>query len=304
MTRASPRRVGLASGDDAVEVVRTPTGRIGYPPAMPTRSLSWLFFLLVLPLALIGCGEAAPTDAGVDAPAIDGGTDAPSDGGTPDLTDGGDPTGVTLSGDAIPFDDGPDGRIEGAYIYVLERPELHMTTGADGHFAFTGLTIGSEITLRLVHPDYVPIQTGTFVMEAGGAERVTFQAVTHAIYEALAAILMITPDPERCQMVTTVTRIGRSIYDPGAHGEADVLVATSPMVPLESGPVYFNSSVVPDRALSITSDDGGVVWVNVLPGRYTVTGTKAGATFRPVIFRCEAGWLVNASPPWGLQRLE
>lgn len=254
------------------------------------RSFAFAFALLAL-----ACDPGTPSDAG---------TDAAADGGTPDRTDGGDPAGVTLSGDAIPFDDGPDGRIEGAYIYVLERPELHTTTGADGHFEFTGLSIGSEVTLRLVHPDYAPIQTGTLTMAAGGAERVTFQAVTHAIYDALATIVAIEPDPTRCQMVTTITRIGRSIYDPGAHGEADVLVFTEPMVPAESGPIYFNSSVIPDRTLTISSDDGGVLWTNVEPGRYVVTGTKAGATFRQVTFRCEPGWLVNASPPWGLQRLD
>ncbi|MCE9577083.1 MAG: carboxypeptidase-like regulatory domain-containing protein [Deltaproteobacteria bacterium] len=247
-------------------------------------------------LAALGCGGSSAT---VDAVA----GDAAPDSRPPDATDGGDPNGVAVSGDAIPFDNGPDGRIAVAFITIVERPELHMTTGADGHFAFTGLTVGSEVTFRLTHPDYVPIQTGTLAVPAGGAERVTFQAVTREIYNGLAALVGITPDPTRCQMVSTVTRIGRSIYDPGAHGEADVIVATAPTVPAESGPIYFNSSVQPQRSLTMTSDDGGVLWTNVAPGRYTLTGTKTGATFRPVVFTCAAGWLVNASPPWGLQRL-
>lgn len=262
--------------------------------------------LLAAFLLFTGCGDDSED---IDATADDGGSDSgvdapPGDGGTPDVTDGGDPSGATISGDAIPFTDGPDGRIEGAYIDILERPELHMTTAADGHFEFTGLTVGSEVTFRLVHPDYARIQTGTFTVETGGAERVTFQAVTHEIYEALELVAGITADEERCQMVSTVTRIGRSIYDEGAHGEADVLVATDPMVPSESGPIYFNADVVPDRELTLTSEDGGVLWTNVMPGRYTLTGTKEGATFRPVVFTCSAGWLVNASPPWGLQRLD
>jgi hypothetical protein len=220
-----------------------------------------------------------------------------------DQTDGGDPAGVSLSGDAIPFSNGPDGRIAGAMITVLERPELHMMTGTDGHFAFTGLTIGSEITLRISHPDYAPMQIGTIVLPATSVERVTFQAVSQDTYNGLAALASITPDPTRCQVVTTVTRIGKSIYDAGAHGEADVTVATDPAIPAASGPIYFNASVIPDHSLTMTSDDGGVLWGNVAAGRYTITGTKAGATFRPVIIKCDAGRLVNASPPWGLQRL-
>src|SRR5689334_15566385 len=109
-------------------------------------------------LFLCACGgasgsDAGATDSGTDAGAPDLGADAgPADAGVPDETDGGDPTGVTVSGDAIPFSGGPDGRIDGAFVTVLERPELHMTTGADGHFAFSGLAVGSEITLRMAHP--------------------------------------------------------------------------------------------------------------------------------------------------------
>lgn len=210
---------------------------------------------------------------------------------------------ATLSGDAIPFDHGPDGRIEGATISVLERPEQSVVTGADGHFSFDGLEVGSEVTLVLAHPSYKPIQTGTITLDAAGASRVTFQAVTPQIYAALSAVVGIAADDTKCQMVTTVTRVGKSIYDSGAHGEADVTVAIDPPLPASSGPIYFNSSVIPDKSLTKTSDDGGVLFVQVPPGEYTWTATKAGATFRKVKMKCRAGYLVNASPPWGLQRL-
>lgn len=209
-----------------------------------------------------------------------------------------------ISGDAIPFDKGPDGRISGAKISVLERPDLTMTTGTDGHFEFTGLAAGSEATLVLEHPDYHLIQTGTFTVDAD-IERVTFQAVTHGIYKALSLVVGITPDEaSSCQMVTTITRIGKSIYDPGAHGEADVTVTLAPALSAEHGPIYFDSSVVPDKTLTRSSDDGGVLYVQVPPGNYTWTATKAGATFAPVKMKCRPGVLVNASPPKGLQRLQ
>jgi hypothetical protein len=61
----------------------------------------------------------------------------------------------------------------------------------------------------MAHPDYHAIQTGTHVLPDEGLQRITFQAVTPAIYGALAAIVGVTPDDEKyCQMVTTVTRVG------------------------------------------------------------------------------------------------
>jgi hypothetical protein len=210
---------------------------------------------------------------------------------------------VRLSGDAIPFIGGPTGRIEGADVSLLELPDRQVTTGPDGHFVFDDLEEGSEATVVMSHPDYHAIQTGTFRLGPDGVDRVTFQAVTHVIYDALAAFLGVTPDEvNRCQMVTTVTRVGKSIYDPGAHGEDAVTVTLDPPLPAEHGPIYFNSSVLPDRSLVETSDDGGVLFIQVPPGEYVWTAHKAGAVFSRIKMKCRPGVLVNASPPRGLQR--
>jgi hypothetical protein len=256
----------------------------------------------------------APTSTTADAPAVCGdgvlaGDEACDDG--PDNGVGGkckqDCSGLhvaSVDGDAIPFDMGPDGRIEGATISILEFPGRTLVTGADGHFKFDDLPVGADITLVLDHPDYHLIQTGTHTLPEDGLTRVTFQAVSHAIYSALAAIVEVTPDDSQyCQMVTTVTRVGKSIYDPGAHGEADVIVTIDPPLPAENGPVYFNAMVIPDKSLTRTSEDGGVLYMQVPPGDYTWTASKQGAEFRQVRMKCRIGVLVNASPPWGLQRL-
>jgi hypothetical protein len=213
------------------------------------------------------------------------------------------PTKHHVAGDAIPFDNGPDGRIEGAKISVLEHPEMTMTTGADGHFEFGGFDAGSEVTLVMEHPDYHLIQTGTLTLGDADIDRVTFQAVTHDIYGLLAGVVGVTPDETgSCQMVTTITRIGKSIYDMGAHGELGVTVTIDPPLPAALGPVYFNAAVIPDRDLKQSSPDGGVLYANVPPGEYTWTGTKASAEFTTVKMKCRPGVLVNASPPHGLQR--
>jgi hypothetical protein len=217
---------------------------------------------------------------------------------------GGSSTTTTISGDAFDFGLGITGGISNAHVFVLEDPTLTTTTDAGGHFVISNVPIGSDASLVMEHPDYILIQTATFDVPEAGLSRVTFQAVTPDTRDALAAVLSLTVDDARCQMVTTVTRIGRSVYDPGAHGEAGVLVTIEPPLPTASGPIYFNSSVIPDPSLTETSDDGGVLFTNVPEGTYTWTATKAGATFAQVRMTCRAGVLVNAAPPWGLQRLE
>jgi hypothetical protein len=219
------------------------------------------------------------------------------------LACGGEAKLVSVSGEAMPFDNTPDGRIAGATIWILEQPERRMTTGADGKFRFDGIRAGSEVTLVLEHPDYHTIQTGTHVVPDTGIERLTFQAVDHPTFSLFAAALNLAPDPTACHIATTVTRMGRSIYDSGAHGEAGATVSIFPPVPPDKGPVYFNARVIPQRDLTETSEDGGVVFANLAPGTYTLTATKPGVRFRPVKAKCRAGVLVNASPPWGLQAL-
>jgi hypothetical protein len=209
---------------------------------------------------------------------------------------------VSLSGDAIPFIGGPDGRIAGATIGIVEEPLRQVVTSANGAFLFEDLEEGDEVTLALSHPDYHPIQTGTIRLGASGASRVTFQAVTYTVYDLLADLLQVVPDEEnRCQMVTTVTRVGKSIYDPGAHGEDLTTVTLAPPLPAEHGPIYFNSSVLPDPSLVETSDDGGVLFIQVPPGEYVWTAHKPGVLITRVKMKCRVGFLVNASPPWGLQ---
>lgn len=207
---------------------------------------------------------------------------------------------VSISGHAIPFNGG-NSRIADAEIWILEHPDRRVVTGADGAFVFDDLEEGSEATLVLDHPDYHAIQTGTIRLGPQGASRVTFQGVTHPIYAALAGFLAVTPDPSRCQIVTTVTRVGKSLYDPGAHGEDGAVVDLRGPTPGE-GPIYFNSSVLPDRTLHETSDDGGVLFLNAPVGEYTWTATKPGAAFASLKMKCRPDVLVNASPPWGLQR--
>lgn len=213
---------------------------------------------------------------------------------------------VEVSGDAFAFTlpGEPYGRIDGATISILEQPEHVVQSDGEGHFVFEAVPPGSEATFVLEREGFPLARTKTFTLPSEGPlERVTFQVPDDALFELLAGVLMIEVDPGACQIVSTVTRVGKSIYDAGAHGEAGATVTLEPAIPAEHGPVYFNAAVIPDPSLTETSEDGGVLYTNVPPGTYVMQAHKDGVTFEATTMKCEAGVLVNASPPYGLQAL-
>ncbi len=272
-----------------------------------------LFLLLGMACACADDAAGPPVDLSVVGPdaAVDMGRDLAVDLPPPDrgpaCADGGAdaaPGGVTVSGDVLNFF-GKPWRISGAAVSMLEEPCRRTISDAKGHYVFGGLKVGREVTLVLSHKDFPPQQTGTITLSAGGADRFSFQAVNHLTYKALAAIAGIKADRSKsCQIATTVTRIGKSVYDSGAHGEAGATVTISPSLPAAHGPIYFNAQVLPEPTLKATTSDGGVIFVNVPPGQYTITAQKAGVKFRPIKIKCRVGWLANAAPPWGVQAIK
>ncbi len=220
-------------------------------------------------------------------------------------TSGGPADTVEVSGHAFNF--GPTGgRLVGATVTVLEMPEQSTTTVEDGYFVFPELPAGAQATFALEYEGYPTTYTKTFTLPAAGEtiERVTFQVPNAGMYDLLAVAAQIDPDPATCQIASTVTRVGKSLYDEGAHGEEGATIEITPALPPEHGPIYFSASVLPNLDLTETSVDGGVLYTNVPPGSYHIVATKEGVEFESVDVRCEADVLVNPSPPFGLQALE
>ena len=210
-------------------------------------------------------------------------------------------------GDLMAFGPNTD-PIAGLTVTVLEQPALSATTDGSGHWRIDGLPVGSTATFALDGGERPRIQTATFTVPTGGLERVTFQSPDHAMYAVLESIVAEEARADRCQVASTVTRRGYSLYGgaaDGTHGEPGATVTIDPVPSGGATPIYFNGSrfdtIWPDRALTETTADGGVLFLNLPPGTYTLTAHKAGATIRPVTITCRAGVLVNASPPWGLQ---
>lgn len=266
---------------------------------------SLLFSSIVLTLSCTPAASEPDASASVDAPA-----DAYVEPWAPPpqcaTIGSGDPSaGVRVSGNAFSFTLS-GGRIEDAYVTSLEHPEWCVRTGAEGAFELVGVPVGSDLTLRIHHPDYVVVQTGTHTVPAEGMERLTFQVPDHSIYDLLARVVRARPDADHCQIAATVTEIGRSLYttDWPSHGQAGATVSISPTPAEADGPIYFEyyeTGILPDRSLTETSRDGGILYLNVTPGDYVLSAHADGMSFRDVRVRCEAGVLVNPSPPWSLQ---
>lgn len=264
---------------------------------------------LILTICLpLGCGDEPAGDETSTETGGDGDGDGdPGDGdgdGDPGDGDGDGDAAETIavSGDAFAF--GPSAMIGDADVSVLELPEFTTTTDAMGHWEFPELPAGAQATFVFDKSGYPRVYTKTFTLpETGTVERVTFQVPDDATYGALALIVDIEPDPTTCQIASTVTRVGKSLYDEGAHGEAGATVTIEPSLPAEHGPIYFNAQVIPQPDLTETSEDGGVLYTNVPPGTYTMHASKDGVTFEDVVVTCEPDVLVNPSPPHGLQAL-
>lgn len=232
--------------------------------------------------------------------------------GEPKTATKGDKRSVTISGHAFHF--GPrGGRVEGGEVTILERPDLKTITGKRGAYRFDGLTPGSEVSLVFRCRGYRTVQTQTFTLTAKDLDRVSFQVPPEILVGGFSMLLGLRPDPNYCQLASTVTRVGESLYGSRGptHGEPGATVTIDPPLPPKHGPIYFNlrlfddgSQVIwPDRSLKQTTLDGGVLFIDVPSGEYTMRAHKPGVTFRPVKVKCRAGILVNASPPHGLQAL-
>ncbi len=260
-------------------------------------------------LLLAACGPAESTSGGAECG--DGEVVSPevcddgADNGAPGHCKAdcsGVPATAKVIGDVLPFLSEVGGkRVEGAKITVLEHPEMSVVTGPDAHFELDGLEVGSEVTLVMEHPNFHVTQTGTVVVGENGIFPFTIQAVSNALFNGLSGLVPAKLEEDKyCVIATTVTRSGGSLFVHLRQGEPGVEVALSPAVGAASGPIYFNESVLPDVKQASTSTDGGAVLINVPPGDYTITGSKAGLVFEPAHVKCRVGMVVNAGPPLGV----
>ena len=199
------------------------------------------------------------------------------------------------------------GYVVGGEVTILERPDLGTAiTDERGGFEFGGLIPGEEATFLLTAPGFHPTQTGTHIIPESGLPHMNFQAPPDLIFQAFTLWLRSFPSPRDCQVASTVVRAGASPYEV-PHGLGGATVSITPDGAYDEGPIYFqylsDDIIVPVYYLDETTVDGGVLFLNLEPGDYTLRAHKEGETFSDAKIRCRAGVLVNAAPPYGLQAL-
>lgn len=209
---------------------------------------------------------------------------------------------VTVTGTCFAFAGG-GAAVAGARVALAEHPSITTTSGDDGMYTLR-VPDDRPFTPMVTHPDFVTMHLQTFTTAGTDLARVNFQMVERSVYDFFALALGTEPDPQRCHIASTVnTRDVRELDHAafvayGAHGVAGARVTTDPAVP---DLVYFNERTIPDRTVTQTTLDGGVVAANVRPGVYRFNATHPTRRFDAFVATCAPGRLVNAGPPWGLR---
>ena len=221
---------------------------------------------------------------------------------------GGDGEQVQLSGTAYKFNK-PFTRINGAVIRVAEDPSLSTRTDSNGVFSLK-VPAGKAATLYIEAAGYATVYSQTFTPTAD-IKNVNFQTPDLATYAGLYGLLTqigagVKPDATGCVIVSTVSVPAirnltiEEFLGFGAHGYAG---AQATLEPAGGTRIYFNSKVLPDPTETATTNDGGVVWVNVPPGVYTLSASdpaKPAQKFATATADCRLGRVINANPPQGL----
>ena len=215
---------------------------------------------------------------------------------------------VTVSGRAFTFGPSGDLTLTGAKLYALGFEDAG-TTLPEAPYDFTLQALSKRSHAFVIEQEgFMPTQTATLEVDETGLDLVGFQVPTLDLAALLGQFIPAELDATRCQIATTISRLGTEPYGGSGLGLEGVTVELSPALPRDGkahGPVYFryvnDNFIYPDPELTASTIDGGVLYVNVPPGRYTLTAKKAGHRFTSVTLDCRAGVLVNAAPPRGLQ---
>jgi hypothetical protein len=215
---------------------------------------------------------------------------------------------VHLRGTAYEFNN-TGVRLAGATIRVAELPRVRATVRANGSYDLV-VPDRTRVTPYIVAVGYHTIYLQTFTTTGEDLVNVNFQTPTEDVYKALVALVGVPVDadgnPANCAIVSTFST--KNVRDLafndftayGAHGVAGATATGNPALP---APIYFNESVLPDRNQLKSSVDGGVLWIGVQPGVYTVKAHHPSKRFASFVATCRNGRIVNANPPWGLHEL-
>ena len=223
---------------------------------------------------------------------------------------------VLISGTAYAFFD-IDDRVPGAVVRIDEFPGLSAPVQADGSYVIE-VPDDANVTPYIDTPDgYNDIYLQTFHTSGSNLEHVNFQVVPDLYYNGFALLLDVPRDEngqiEQCVIVSTFSiheARDATTFDPGfkdvyPHGLPGSTATITPLMGDTRGPIYFSyPAILPDPAQTASSEDGGVLWVEVPPGYYWLEPSHPTERLAPFLAHCENGRLINANPPWGFYELK
>ncbi|MFN8113204.1 MAG: hypothetical protein U0R51_08385 [Solirubrobacterales bacterium] len=211
---------------------------------------------------------------------------------------------------------GIDDHMPGAIVRIEEFPHLAAPVEPDGSYDIEVPDDANVTPYIDPPPGYRTTYLQTFHTSGADLENVHFQVTPDPYYLAFAGLLSVPLDDQQtikeCVIVSTFSiheARDATTFDPGfkdvyPHGLAGSTATMEPVQGNTRGPIYFNSSVIPDVNQTSSSVDGGVLWVEVPPGWYRMTPSNPDSGVAPFLAHCENGRLVNASPPWGFYELK
>lgn len=203
-------------------------------------------------------------------------------------------------------------------VTVLEDEALRFQTDENGQFGPFDWPIGEAITLIFDKPGsfwtgFKTTQTATLIVPEEGInnknflKNISFQVPSNMAYEFFAFCMGGVEDPLACQITTTITPPNTTMDDiPQGVAEVTATLEPNPNVRrfyFDMFPIIHKTNPL-NRELSATSLDGGVAFINVPPGEYTIEAKKEGMTFSSVRIKARPGVLVNVSPPHGPTMLQ
>ena len=189
---------------------------------------------------------------------------------------------ITLSG-LVNELGGADGLAD-AQVCVVGLKEC-VTTQSDGTYTFSAVPGNSEISLTVDKPGYlggvIPVSDAFLAIEPPPASEVVpvISLGSSILVDLQMGILDVDALADTGQVAFSISN--------GVNGDginvADMRVSLIPSG--GDGPFYSNEGGLPDPGLEQTSANGGGVFVNLAPGRYTLNHLNLPQNCTPML-----GW--------------
>ena len=215
--------------------------------------------------------------------------------------------------------------LEGVEVIALETSQVVGKTDEAGQLRFN-YPVGQKLTLLFKRDGFQTSQSATFLVSKEGFrgrhKEISYQAIPKTIFLALSKILSIykweSLDPNKFQLIATVTAVGKTLNDAPQGVAGAILQVTQKGKYIGQEPLYYFGTLAdktfPIPFLKETTADGGVFGLNLEEGTGTVTAQKSGVRFSIQRITCRLDWwkkhapgeqpLLNLSPPQGPTELK